>query len=479
MKPIETEVVVIGAGPGGYAAAFYAADKGKKVILVEKDPRLGGVCLNSGCIPSKAYLHASKLIKEARESGFRGIDFDPPRINLEKMRSWKESILDRLSQGISGLAKRRQVEVMAGRGYFEDSKTLRVESEEGQKFIKFQQAIVAVGSQPALPAAFDLGNKRIMTSTEALEVEEIPQDLLVVGGGYIGMELGTVYATLGSRIVLVEALDSILAGADPDLARPVKDYAAKNFKEVRLKAKVLKMATSGKKIKVEMEYEGKKLEELYDRVLVSVGRKPNCEDLGLENTLAEQDDKGFIKVNEKQQTKDPNIFAIGDVAGGILLAHKAAKEARIAVEVIMGESSEFKNVIIPAVVFTDPEVAWCGLTEAEARQKNIPIEVAKFPWGASGRAMTFDRTDGVTKLVVEPETERILGVGIAGHGAGELISEGVLAIEMGATVKDLAEAVHPHPTLSETLMESAELFFGYATHAYARRRSKPETQPSA
>ncbi len=470
---IETEVVVVGAGPGGYAAAFYAADLGKKVILIERDNRLGGVCLNHGCIPSKALLHASELIKEAKESAFRGIYFDSPRIELDKLRSWKESILDKLSQGIRGLSARRNVEVIHGRGHFEGSTILRVETEEGQKFIQFQTAIVAVGSKPALPAAFDLGNPRIMTSTEALQVPEIPEDLLVVGGGYIGMELGTVYATLGSRIVLVEALESILAGADPDLIRPVKDYAEKNFKEVRLKAKVLKMETSGKKIKVDMEYDGKKITELYDRVLVSVGRVPNCEDLGLENTKVERDNKGFIKVNERQQTADSHIYAIGDAAGGILLAHKAHKEARVAVEVIAGELSSFEDIVIPAVVFTNPEVAWCGLTEAEARKNNISVEVVKFPWAASGRAMTFDRTDGMTKLVIEPETERILGVGIAGRGAGELIGEGVLAVEMGATARDLAESVHAHPTLSETLMESADLFFGHATHAYARKRSTP------
>ncbi len=478
MNPIKTDIVVLGAGPGGYAAAFYAADKGKKVVLVEKETRLGGVCLNRGCIPSKTLLHATKLIKEAQESDFRGITFGTPKIDLAKMRQWKESILDKLSGGIRGLASRRGVEVMSGRGYFEDSNTLRVETSEGQKFIQYDQAIVAVGSKPALPAAFDLGNPRIMTSTEALELEEIPNDLLIVGGGYIGMELGTVYATLGSKIVLVEAMDAILAGADPDLARPVAKYAEKNFKEVRLKTKVIKMATQKKQILVVMDVDGVKKEELYDRVLVSVGRSPNCEDLGLENTKVAVDEKGFIRVNNHQQTADPAIFAIGDCVGGALLAHKAAKEARIAVEVITGEESIFES-IIPAVVFTDPEVAWCGLTEAEARKKGIAVEVVKFPWSASGRAMTFDRTDGMTKLVIEPETERIIGVGIVGHGAGELIAEGVLAIEMGATVTDLAECIHPHPTLSETLMESAEMFFGHATHAFSRAHRKEEAAETA
>ncbi|MBI3313823.1 MAG: dihydrolipoyl dehydrogenase [Candidatus Omnitrophica bacterium] len=475
MKPIKTDIVVVGSGPGGTAAAFYAADKGKKVILVEREKRLGGVCLNKGCIPSKALLHVTQLIKEAKESSFRGVTFQAPTIHLDKMRAWKESILEKLGQGIKGGAASRGVEVLNGRGYFEDSTTLRVETSQGQQFIHYDQAIIAVGSKPALPSAFDLGNPRIMTSTEALELEDIPENLLVVGGGYIGMELGTVYSVLGSKVVMVEAMKSILMGADPDLVRPVAKYAQENFKEVRLGAKVVKMSTSGKQIKVTFEGDGgNKVDEYYDRVLVSVGRVPNTEDLGLGNTKVQKDDKGFIKVNSGQQTNDPHIYAIGDVAGGALLAHKAAKEARIAVEVITGEDSAFENIIIPAVVFTDPEVAWCGLTEMEAKQKNMDVKVVRFPWGASGRALTLDRTDGSTKLIIDPATERILGVGMVGHGAGELISEGVLAVEMGATVQDLAECVHPHPTLSETLMEAAEVFYGHSTHMYTRRKTVDE-----
>lgn len=473
MDPIKTDILVVGAGPGGYAAAFYAADKGKKVILVEQEKRLGGVCLNRGCIPSKALLHATKMIEEARESAHRGITFGSPQINLEKLRAWKESILQKLGGGISQLTQKRGVQVLHGRGHFEDSRTLRVETEEGQIFINYEHAIVAVGSKSAMPKAFDLGNPRIMTSREALEVEEVPQELLVVGGGYIGMELGTVYAALGSRVVVVEALDSILTGADPDLVRPVMNFAKKAFKEVRLKTKVAKMATSGRQIKVTLDDgTGSAKDELYDRVLVSVGRVPNCADLGLDNTKVDLDEKGFIKVNEKQQTADPHIYAIGDIAGGVLLAHKASREARIAVEVLTGEESAFDQVVIPAVVFTDPEVAWCGLTEAEAKARGVQIEIAKFPWGASGRALTFDRTDGLTKLIIEPESERILGVGIVGHGAGELIGEGVVAVEMGATARDLAESVHPHPTLSETLMEAAEVFYGHATHTFIRKKSE-------
>jgi dihydrolipoamide dehydrogenase len=471
VDPIHTEIVVLGAGPGGYAAAFYAADLGKKVLLVEQDKKLGGVCLNRGCIPSKALLYAAKLIGEAKESAHRGITFGPPQIELDKLRAWKNSIVEKLSGGVSFLAKKRGVQVLTGRGYFEGSQSLRVETPEGQQFITFDKAIVAVGSKAALPKAFDLGNPRVMTSTEALEVEEIPEDFLVIGGGYIGMELGSVYAGLGSKVVVVEALPGILTGADPDLVRPVQKYAEKNFRELRFNTKVTQMSTKGKKIRtVTVGPDKVEKEEFYDRVLVSVGRVPRCHDLGLENTKVEQDERGFIKVNEKQETADPFIFAIGDIAGGVLLAHKASREARVAVEVITGEESTSAGVIIPAVVFTDPELAWCGLTEAEAKSKGVTVEVAKFPWGASGRALTYDRPDGLTKLIVDPETERVLGVGIVGHGAGELIAEGVLAIEMGATVRDLAESVHPHPTLSETLMESAEVFYGFSTHTYAPKK---------
>jgi len=471
MEPIKTEIVVVGAGPGGYAAAFYAADLGKKVILIEREKRLGGVCLNRGCIPSKALLYATHQIVNARESAHRGITFTEPTVEVSKLRAWKESIVEKLAGGVAALAKMRGVQVIQGRAYFEGSQSLRVETSEGQQFVEYDKAILAVGSIPAIPKAWDLGNPRVMTSTEALEVEDIPENLLVIGGGYIGMELGTVYAALGSKIVLAEALDTILAGADADLARPVVANAKKAFKEIRLKARVTKMATAGKQIKVEMEFNGQKLEELYDRVLVSVGRVPNSSDLGLANTKAVLDDKGFVKVNHHQQTDDPNIYAIGDIAGGILLAHKAHKEARIAIENINGQDVVFENIIIPAVVFTDPEIAWCGLTEAEAKEKGVKYEVAKFPWSASGRALSFDRTDGVTKMLIDPDTDRLLGVGITGAGAGELIAEAVLAMEMGATAEDIALTVHPHPTLSETIMECAEVFYGHATHTFSKRKS--------
>ncbi len=376
-------------------------------------------------------MYATHQIVNARESAHRGITFAEPTLDLSKLRIWKESIIEKLGGGVAMLAKMRGVQVIQGRAYFEGSNKLRVETEHGQQFVEYDKAILAVGSLAAMPKAFDLGNPRVMTSTGALEIEDIPENLLVVGGGYIGMELGFVYSALGSKVTVVEALDAILTGADADLARPVVANAKKSFKEIRLKARVTKMSTAGKQIKVESEYNGEKLTELYDRVLVAVGRVPNSADLGLENTKVELDEKGFVKVNHHQQTDDPSIYAIGDIAGGILLAHKAHKEARIAVENINGEDTVFENVIIPAVVFTDPELAWCGLTEAEAKEKGLNYQVAKFPWSASGRALSFDRTDGVTKMIIDPDTNRLLGVGICGAGAGELIAEATLAMRNG------------------------------------------------
>lgn len=465
MKKKHVDLIVIGAGPGGYAAAFYAADHGKNVLLVEKDEALGGVCLNRGCIPSKALLNAAHIISEAKHSASRGIVFGEPKIDFLKLVNWKNSVLTKLSAGIAQLAKARNVEVVTGKAYFEDGQTVRIETKSGQALYTFENVIIATGSSPALPAAFDLGNPRVMTSTEALNITDVPERLLVVGGGYIGMELGTVYAGFGSQVTMVEATSVILAGADRDLARPVIQFAESAFKSIFTDTKVLKMATKGKTISVDFEKDGKKFNEAFDKVLVSVGRVPNSKEMGLENAGIDRDERGFIKVNDQQQTNLPGVYAIGDIAGGLLLAHKASKEAKIAVESILGQATSFdKNIVIPAVVFTDPELAWAGLTEAEAKEKGIAVKVAKFPWGASGRALTLDRPAGLTKLIVDPQTERILGVGIVGPHAGDLIAEGVLAIEMGATATDLAETVHPHPTLSETLMEAAEAFLGHSTH---------------
>jgi dihydrolipoamide dehydrogenase len=471
MKKEKKDVIVLGAGPGGYAAAFYAADQGYDVLLVEESTSLGGVCLNRGCIPSKALIHATDIIKEASHAESFGISFGKPKLNLKKMKEWKDSVIKKLSEGISSLAKQRKVTVVNGRGIIEDASTLRVETAKGQSFYTFDHLILATGSRPALPSAFDLGNKRIMTSTEALDIEDVPEKLLVVGGGYIGMELGTVYSGLGSEVHLVEANKEILAGADPDLIRPVINRAKSLFASSRFHVSVKKMATKGKKIEVSLvDAEGKEQVEMYDKVLVSIGRAPNTENIGLENTSIEQDDRGYIITNKTLQTKEPSIYAIGDCAGGILLAHKAAKEAKIAVDAIRGDKTVTKDITIPAVVFTDPEVAWVGLTETEAKAQGKKVEVAKFTWAASGRALTLDRTDGLTKLILDPETHRILGVGIVGVGAGDLIGEGCIAVEMGATAEDVAMITHPHPTLNETMMEAAEAFYGHSAHAAPKRR---------
>lgn len=433
MKKIKTDVIVLGAGPGGYAAAFYAADMGKSVTIVTLPDNLGGVCLNRGCIPSKALIHATEVMNDAMHAADWGIEFKKPKIDLDKMRNWKNSIIEKLQGGISMMAKGRKVDVVLGRGLLEDANTLRVESDKGQIFYEFEHLILATGSKPAMPAAFDLGNKRIMTSTEALDIEDVPERLLVVGGGYIGMELGTVYASLGSKVSVVEAGPGLLAGADKDLVRPVLARAKKNFESLRFNVRVQKMATKGKQIEVSiLDDKDKTTKELFDKVLVSIGRSPNSANIGIENTKVKCDDRGYVEVTEHLQTTAPNIYAIGDVAGGILLAHKAATEAKIAVDAICNNTPRKKSeVVIPAVVFTDPEVAWCGLTEIEAKEKGIKVNVAKFPWAANGRALTLDRTDGLTKLILEPATDRILGVGISGVGAGNLIGEGMVAVEMG------------------------------------------------
>lgn len=464
MKKEQKEIIVIGSGPGGYAAAFYLADHGKDVLLIEKDT-LGGVCLNKGCIPSKALLNIAGTIDKSKKSAEKGLLFSSPKIDIGQMREWKESVIQKLRQGISGLAKARKVEVIHGRAVFDDSETLRVESDSGQSYYSFNQVIIATGSRPFIPASMDLGNPRVMTSTEALNLEDIPNDLLVVGGGYIGMELGSVYASLGSNVSVVEALPEILAGGDPDLVRVFQKYVSQKINQIYTSYSVKKMSTKGKKIQVEMVTENDSKVLDFDRVLISVGRLPNSDDIGLENTNVKIDDKGFIIVDDCCETTNPNIFAIGDVAGGIQLAHKATKEAKIASHKILGDQSlKLSDFVIPAVVFTDPEIAWVGITEKEAKIDNISIKVSKFPWTASGRALTLSRTEGMTKVISDPHSGRVLGVGIVGEHAGDLISEAALAIQSGMTVMDLAETIHPHPTLSESLMESAEHALGLCTH---------------
>lgn len=467
--PREADLVVLGGGPGGYAAAFQAADLGLETVLVDSRENPGGVCLYVGCIPSKALLHSAALLAEARHASEFGIDFGEPSINLQKLRDWKNQVVSRLTGGLGQIAKLRGVDFIRGVGRFEDSQTLRVEGDETVR-INFKNAIVATGSRPIMIPGIDIDSPRVMDSTGGLELQEIPGQLLIVGGGYIGLEMGTVYAALGSHVTVVELTDGLLPGVDRDLVRPLQKHLKESFSAIHLETRVVNMKEVDDR--VEVEFEGKVEEETqrFDRVLVSVGRRPNSDDLGLDRTDVEIDESGFIRVDSEMRTSDPRILAIGDVAGQPMLAHKASREGKIAAQVIAGQAAAFDNRAIPAVVFTDPEIAWCGLTEGEAKEQGIKVEVSRFPWAASGRALTLDRSEGLTKILFDPETEQILGVGITGPGAGELIAEGVLAIEMAAVAEDLAATIHPHPTLSETLMESAEAFLGHATHIYRKKK---------
>ena len=473
-KKNSKQLVVIGAGPGGYAAAFLAADLGMQVTLIDPEPNPGGVCLYRGCIPSKALLHAAKVITNSGEAKDWGVEFSKPKIDLDKMRSWKDNVVKKLTSGLGQLCKRRKIDYIQGKATFVDDRTLRVTKNTGNsEQLFFKHAILATGSHPAGIADLSIESPRVLNSTTALDLENIPNSLLIVGGGYIGLELGTVYATLGTKVSVVEMMPGLLPGVDRDLVSVLSKRIENLFETIMLNSTVAWMKVQKNGIKMKFEEEGlEKKENLYEKVLISVGRKPNSNNLGLENTKVEVDNKGFIKVNKQRQTAEPSIYAIGDVVGEPMLAHKASHEARTAVEAIAGHKVAFEPRAIPAVVFTDPEIAWCGLTETQAREKNLKVEIAKFPWGASGRAITLGRSDGLTKLIIEPETKKILGVGIAGAGAGELISEGVLAIEMGASVSDIMLTVHPHPTLSETIMEAAEVFFGQSPHFYRPKRDR-------
>ncbi|RLT05231.1 MAG: dihydrolipoyl dehydrogenase [Planctomycetota bacterium] len=465
------EIVVIGAGPGGYPAAFAAADHGKKVVLVNEETNPGGVCLQRGCIPSKALLHVAKLIHEAADAAEHGLTFGKPKIDLDKLRAFKNGVIGQLTGGIQSLCKARGVTLVQARATFANSNTLNLAKPDGStEQLTFDKAVIATGSQPAMPPMFAIGDPRVMDSTGALALEDIPKKLLVIGGGYIGLEMGCVYAALGSEVTVVEALPVILAAADRDLVRPLQKRLETQFKAIHVNTKVLSLTASKAGIVAELQGEGVEPKQTFDRVLVSVGRKPNSKNLGLENTKVQIDEKGFIKIDRCCRTADPNILAIGDVAGEPMLAHKATREAKVAIEALVGEPAEFDNIAIPAVVFTDPELAWCGLTETEAKAQERDVKVIRFAWAASGRAQSLARTEGLTKLIVENKTERILGVGIVGVGAGELISEGVLAVETAAVARDLADSIHPHPTLSETLMEAAEAFIGQATHMYRPAR---------
>src|SRR5437762_8712917 len=469
-----TQVVVVGGGPGGYAAAFLAADLGLTTALIDPEVNPGGVCVYRGCIPSKALLHVAKVLDESRHAKAWGIEFGEPAIDLAKLRGFKDAVVRRLTNGTGQLVKHRKVQYLQGRAELVDARSLRVRlSGGGEQPVRFDHAIVATGSLPAIPPTLTIDDPRVMDSTAALDLPDVPKSLLVVGGGYIGLELGTVYATLGSDVTVVEMTPGLLPGADRDLVDVLAKRVSQTMKAVLLETKVVQMKAEAKGIRV--TFEGKpgadlQKEQLFDRVLVSVGRRPNASVPGLDHTRVQVNERGFIGVDTQMRTAEPSIFAIGDVVGEPMLAHKASHEGRVAVEVIAGENVAFLPRAIPAVVFTDPELAWAGLTESQAAKEERNVSIAKFPWGASGRAATLDRTDGLTKLILDPETERLLGVGLVGPGAGELIAEGVLALEMGANATDLKLTIHPHPTLTETMMESAEVFFGQATHVYRPKR---------
>ncbi len=465
-------IAVVGGGPGGYAAAFLAADLGMTVTLIDSELNPGGVCLYRGCIPSKALLHVAKLLEEAHQAKDWGVDFAEPKIDLARLRSWKENVVKKLTGGLGVLSKQRKVHYIQGRAAFENSTTLNATKSDGsQESLTFDRIIIATGSRPAIVPTLKIDTPRMMDSTGALNLEDIPGSLLVVGGGYIGLELGSVYAALGTRVTVVEMLSGLLPGADRDLVLPLHKRLEKMFEAILLNTTVSSVKDEGNGIRATLKaQDGSEQEKIFDRVLVSVGRKPNSEIPGLDKTQVKVSPKGFIQVSQQLQTDDPSIYAIGDVVGEPMLAHKASHEGRTAVEAIAGHKIAFEPNAIPAVVFTDPEVAWAGLTETQAQKENREIKVAKFPWAASGRAVTLDRPEGMTKLIFDPQTERVLGVGIVGVGAGEMIAEGVLAIEMAALASDIALTIHPHPTLTETVMESAEVFFGTSTHIYRPKR---------
>jgi dihydrolipoamide dehydrogenase len=471
MADQQTDLIVLGGGPGGYPAAFDAADHGKKVVLIDEGAKPGGVCLNRGCIPSKALLHVARLINETKEATEWGLVFSKPKIDLNKLRDWKNGVIGKMAGGITELCRARGVTLIQGRGGFLDDHTLEVKKADGKTdTVRFENCILATGSIPAMPPAFNIGDPRVMDSTGALDLADIPGSLLVVGGGYIGLEMGCVYAALGSKVTVVELTPGLLPGADRDLVRPLQKRLEHQFAAIHLNTKVESLQASRGGIVAMLAGEGVEPKQTFDRVLIAIGRRPNSKGFGLEKTGVAVNEKGFIPIDRQRRTNVSHIFAIGDVAGEPMLAHKATREAKVAVEALLGEAAEFDNIAIPAVVFTDPEIAWCGLQEADAKTQDRDVKVVRFPWGASGRATTLGRNEGLTKLIVDPSTERILGVGIVGVNAGEMIAEAVLAVETAAVARDLAESIHAHPTLSETLMEAAEMVFGQATHTYRAKR---------
>jgi dihydrolipoamide dehydrogenase len=460
----EVQLLVIGGGPGGYPAALHAADHGLQVTLVDEDPKLGGVCLNRGCIPSKALLHVAKVIREAHEAADCGVTFGEPKLDLDKLRAFvQQKVVSKLTGGIGQLTKGRGVDVLKGHATFVDANTVGVTGDAPQT-IRFKNCIIATGSVPAVPKPWQLGDPRVMDSTGALLIPDIPTSMLVIGGGYIGLEIGSVYAAMGTKITVVEALDGLLPLADRDLVSPLEKRLRNDFEAIHVNTKIARLDATPAGIVATLEGKDVPGQLTFDRVLVAVGRRPNFADLGLDKAGVKQDERGFVVVDKQRRTNVPHIQAIGDIAGEPGLAHKATAEARVAVEVLLGEPAEWGPRAIPAVIFTDPEIAWAGLTQKDAEAQGVPHEVLKFPWAASGRAVSIARTEGLTKMLVDPESKRVLGVGIVGAGAGEMIAESVLAIEMGAVARDVLESIHPHPTLSETVMESAELAYGAATH---------------
>jgi dihydrolipoamide dehydrogenase len=454
----EVDVAVVGGGPGGYSAAFRCAELGLETVVIDADRRLGGACLFEGCIPSKALLHVAAVVSEAERAKEWGVDFGEPRISLDPLRKWKqERVVGKLARGLAGVAKSKGVTVIGGRAVFEDSSTLRIDGETLQK-IRFKHAIVATGSEPSPLPGVALRSDRVMDSTAALELPDIPERLLVIGGGYIGLELGTVYATLGSRVTLVEMTDGLLPGVDRDLVQPLQRRIEKLFAAVHLRTKVTGLREAGDRIEAALEGQEP---QAFDRVLVAVGRRARTANLGLEATGVRLTERGgFVQVDDRCRTDDPHVYAVGDVTGEPMLAHRAMRQGKVAAEALAGQPAAFDNVAIPAVVFTDPEIAWCGLSEAQAKSQGMETKVSKFQWAASGRAATIGRADGLTKLVADAASGRVVGVGIVGPGAGELIAEATLAVETAALVEDVAATIHAHPTLSETLMEAAENLLG-------------------
>jgi dihydrolipoamide dehydrogenase len=467
----KSRLAVIGAGPGGYAAAFRAADLGLDVTLIDPEENPGGVCLYRGCIPSKALLHVARVLGEAKHAEALGVTFGVPQIDVARVRAWKDEVVQNLVGGLGTLCKARKIRFVRGRASFVDSNSLVVDRTEAERLqVGFDYAVIATGSRPVVPDEFFLDSPRVMGSTAALELESVPKSLLVVGGGYIGLELGTVYAALGTKVSVVEMTDRLLAGVDADLVRPLVRAIEPKFESIWFDNCVESLSEVDGGVSVVMrDSAGSDTVAEFEKVLCAVGRRPNSSGLGLQRTAVTVDDRGFIEVDESRRTTDPAIFAIGDVAGDPMLAHKATHEGLVAAEAVAGRLEVFDPAAIPAVVFTDPEIAWCGLTEADAIASGREVGVARFPWQASGRAQTLGGAEGLTKLIFEPDTERLLGAGIVGPGAGDLISEAVLAIEMGAVAEDLARTVHPHPTLSETVMEAADVFRGLGVHLKKRR----------